>query len=175
VGPLFYLLAAVVVVLDQITKLQIAGTMLRGESRQIIGDFFRLTYVHNDGAAFGLSLGGRWSFIAVTVVVIAFIVFFYVRSEKTRTARWALALILGGAVGNLADRLRLGEVVDFLHLSVAGWSWPIFNVADIAVSVGVGLLAIHLFRKERPADDETGIRLETSGSHDSTGSESRPA
>jgi signal peptidase II len=175
VGPFFYLIAALVVVLDQITKLRIASTMLRGESRQIVGDFVRLTYVHNDGAAFGLSLGGRWSFIAVTVVVIAFIIFFYVRSEKTLTARWALALILGGAVGNLADRLRLGEVVDFLHLSVAGWSWPIFNVADIAVSVGVGLLAIHLFRKEHPADGEVEIQLDASGSHDTTGSESRPA
>lgn len=67
-------------------------------------------------------------------------------------ARWALALILGGALGNLVDRVRIGEVVDFLHLSVSSVSWPIFNVADIAVSVGVGLLAIHLFRKEHPDD-----------------------
>jgi signal peptidase II len=113
--------------------------------------------VHNDGAAFGLDLGNRWSFVAVTVLVSAFIVLYYVRSERTRTARWALAMILGGALGNLADRVRIGEVVAFLHLSVAGFSWPIFNVADIGVSVGVGLLALHLFRKEVPPDGEHEI------------------
>lgn len=157
-GPFFYLVAACVVLIDQATKLWIvrewaARGMERGrESLSVIGDFFRLTYVHNDGAAFGLSLGNRWSFIAVTVLVAAFILFYYARTERTPLARWALALILGGAIGNLADRVRIGEVIDFFHLSVAGFSWPIFNVADIGVSVGVGLLAIHLFRKETPRD-----------------------
>jgi signal peptidase II len=168
VSPLFYFVAAFVLVFDQFTKQLITGTMLRGESRQIFGDFVRLTYVHNDGAAFGLDLGGRWSFIVVTIVVAAFIVFYYSRSEKTPTARWALALILGGALGNLVDRVRIGEVVDFLHLSVASVSWPIFNVADIGVSVGVGLLALHLFRKEHPEDVEAD-------SPDSEGPEGRPA
>ena len=144
----FYLVAGVVVVLDQLTKHLVATRMWRGQSIEILDSFFRLTYVHNEGAAFGLNLGGRWSFIAVTIVVAAFILFYYWRSERTTTARWALALILGGALGNLADRVRLGEVVDFLHLSVAGFSWPIFNVADIGVSVGVGLLALHLFRND---------------------------
>jgi signal peptidase II len=151
-GPLFYVVAAVVLVLDQITKIRIAGSMSLHESRPILGDFFRLTYVHNDGAAFGLDLGGRWAFIVVTILVSAFIVFYYARSERAPVARWALAMILGGALGNLADRIRLGEVIDFLHVSVAGFSWPIFNVADIGVSVGVGLLALHLFRKENPQD-----------------------
>jgi signal peptidase II len=154
VGPFFYVVTAVVLLLDQLTKHFIVQSMSRGESRRILGDFFRLTYVHNDGAAFGLELGNRWSFIVVTVLVSAFIVFYYVRSERTALARWALAMILGGALGNLVDRVRLGEVVDFLHLSVAGFSWPIFNVADIGVSVGVGLLAFHLFRKEVPPDGE---------------------
>lgn len=144
----FYLVTAVVFVLDQITKHLVSARMWRGQSIEILDSFFRLTYVHNEGAAFGLDLGGRWSFIAVTIVVAAFILFYYWRSERTTSARWALALILGGALGNLADRVRLGEVVDFLHVSVAGFSWPIFNVADIGVSVGVGLLALHLFRKE---------------------------
>ncbi len=153
-GPVFYLVTAVVLVLDQLTKRLITESMFRGESIELLGTFFRLTYVHNDGAAFGLPLGGRWSFIVVTVLVSLFILFYYVRSERTLTARWALALILGGALGNLVDRIRIGEVVDFLHVSVAGFSWPIFNVADIGVSVGVGLLAIHLFRKDH--GEETG-------------------
>jgi signal peptidase II len=165
-GPFFYLVAIVIVIVDQITKSHISATMFLGESRSVLGDFFRLTYVHNDGAAFGLNLGGRWSFVVVTIIVAAFILFYYARSERTTLARWALALILGGALGNLVDRVRLGEVVDFLHLSVSNVSWPIFNVADIGVSVGVGLLALHLFRKEHPEDDHG----EPSHSPDSPGS-----
>jgi signal peptidase II len=147
-----------VLAIDQLTKRWVVESMERLESRRILGDFFRLTYVHNDGAAFGLDLGGRWSFVAVTIFVAAFIVLYYARTERTLTARWALALILGGALGNLVDRIRIGEVVDFLHLSVKGVSWPIFNVADIGVSVGVGLLALHLFRHDRspPAPAEAG-------------------
>lgn len=146
--PIFYLVAGFIFVVDQVTKHWISSNMTRGESRQILGDFFRLTYVHNDGAAFGLNLGGRWAFIAVTVAVTLFILFSYSRKEKSPLARWALALVLGGALGNLADRIRIGEVVDFFHFGIGGVYWPIFNVADIGVSVGVGLLAIHLFRQE---------------------------
>ena len=148
----FYVVTAIVLIGDQWTKHLVSSRMWRGQSIEVLGDFFRLTYVQNQGAAFGLDLGGRWSFVAVTIVVAAFILFYYWRSERTLTARWALALILGGALGNLADRIRIGQVVDFLHLSVAGLSWPIFNVADIGVSVGVGLLALHLFRKESEDD-----------------------
>jgi signal peptidase II len=161
--PLFYFVALVVLALDQITKWWISSTMSRGESRSVIGDVFRLTYVHNDGAAFGLDLGGRWAFVTVTVAVILFIVFSYSRTERRALPRWALALVLGGALGNLVDRIRIGEVIDFFQFGVAGVYWPIFNVADIGVSVGVGLLAVHLFRKEpdgseraNEGGDETG-------------------
>ena len=176
-GPVFYLVAAVVLVLDQLTKSLIVQSMILGESREILDSFFRLTYVLNDGAAFGLDLGGRWSFIAVTVLVAGFILFYYTRSERTLTARWALALILGGALGNLVDRVRLGEVIDFLHLSVGGFSWPIFNIADIGVSVGVGLLAIHLFRKEapEPAEDAGGVHHDVSAGNPDPGEERGPA
>jgi signal peptidase II len=152
----FYFITLTTVVLDQFTKHWISREMTRGESRSVIGDFFRLTYVHNDGAAFGLNLGGRWAFVAVTVVVSLFIIISYSRTEKTPLARWALALILGGAIGNLIDRIRLGEVIDFLQFGIGRLYWPIFNVADIAVSIGVGLLALHLFRKEPGPDASTG-------------------
>ena len=146
---LFWIVTAIVLVADQWTKHLVSSRMWRGQSLEVLGSFFRLTYVHNDGAAFGLDLGGRWSFVAVTILVAAFILFYYWRAERGSIARWALALILGGALGNLVDRVRIGEVVDFLHLSAFGFSWPIFNVADIGVSVGVGLLALHLFRKDQ--------------------------
>jgi signal peptidase II len=171
-GPFFYVVAAIVLVVDQITKFRISDLMFRGESVSVLGEFFRITYVHNEGAAFGLDLGGRWSFIVVTLVVAAFILFYYARTENTATARWALALILGGALGNLVDRVRIGEVVDFLHFSVSGISWPIFNVADIGVSVGVSLLAIHLFRKEHPED---AVGPAPAHPSDPAGEEGRPA
>jgi signal peptidase II len=156
--PIFYLVSFAVVLLDQLTKTWISSEMSRGESRSVIGDFFRLTYVHNDGAAFGLDLGGRWAFVAVTLAVTTFIVVSYSRTEKSPLARMALALILGGALGNLIDRLRLGEVIDFLQFGVGGLYWPIFNVADIGVSVGVGLLAVHLFRKEPGKEPGENVR-----------------
>jgi signal peptidase II len=174
-GVLFYLVAALVLVVDQVTKLRIAGTMSLHQSRPVLGDFFQLTYVHNDGAAFGLDLGGRWAFVAVTVLVSAFIVLYYARSERAPMARWALAMILGGALGNLVDRIRLGEVIDFLHVSVAGFSWPIFNVADIGVSVGVGLLALHLFRKESPRDVDEGSGPDPAADRPDPAGSGRPA
>lgn len=149
--PVFYAITLAIVALDQITKLKISSTMSRGESRRVFDDFVRLTYVHNDGAAFGLNLGGRWAFVAVTVAVALYIIVSYSRQETSLRARLALSCILGGALGNLIDRIRLGEVIDFLQVGVGGVYWPIFNVADIGVSVGVGLLALHLFRKEPDA------------------------
>ena len=86
-GLVFYLVAAFVLVTDQLTKWIIRESMFLGQSTDVLGSFFSLTYVHNDGAAFGLELGGRWSFIAVTILVAAFILFYYARSERTRT--WA--------------------------------------------------------------------------------------
>lgn len=161
--PLFYFVALVVLALDQATKWWISSTMSRGESRSVIGDVFRLTYVHNDGAAFGLDLGGRWAFVAVTVAVTLFIMFSYSRAERRPLPRWALALVLGGALGNLVDRIRIGEVIDFLQIGVGGVYWPIFNIADIGVSAGVALLALHLFRKEPeapPLPNEAGDETE---------------
>jgi signal peptidase II len=151
-GPRFFLAVFLVALFDQATKLWVAREMIEGESRRVLGEFLKLTYVQNEGAAFGLSLGGRWSFIVVTILVGVFILVYYSRSERTPLSRLALAMILGGALGNLVDRIRIGEVIDFLHVSVRGFSWPVFNVADIGVTVGVGLLALHLFRKEHPPE-----------------------
>lgn len=150
----FSLIALLVVVADQLSKIWITREMFRGESRPVLGNLLKLTYVQNEGAAFGLSFGGRWSFVAVTVLVAIFILVYYSRSERTTVSRLALALILGGALGNLLDRVRIGEVVDFLHVSVGRLSWPVFNVADIAITAGVALLAFHLFRREHPPREE---------------------
>lgn len=140
----FLLPAAVVVVLDQLTK-QFFWKL--GRSYELIEGYFNITLVKNAGAAFGLFQGGRVFFILASVAAIAFIIYLGIRmSEAHRLRRVLLGMILGGAVGNLIDRALAGEVIDFLQIGVNGHYWPVFNVADIAVSVGAALLLVDLLR-----------------------------
>ncbi len=114
--------------------------------------FFNLVLVYNTGAAFSFLAGAggwqRWFFMAVSVVVSVAIVFMLRKHERERFLSFALALVLGGALGNLYDRVMLGEVVDFVQLHAAGYYWPAFNVADSAISVGVVLLVWDSLRGE---------------------------
>ena len=145
-------LAAVVIVgLDLATKAIVERSMTLYESIPLL-PFFSLTYVRNTGAAFGilreLSPTLRLPlFVLVTVAAVGALASYLrqVRPEETWVAA-ALGGILGGAAGNLIDRLRYGEVVDFLHLHYRGFDWPMFNVADSAISVGVVLLLLHSLR-----------------------------
>lgn len=130
---------------DQATK-WMARTYLPlfpDQSIPVLGDLLRLTYVQNRGAAFGVLQDQNMLFIVVSGVVIAVIVGSYRYSPvRSPLLSLALGLQLGGAIGNLVDRLRLGYVVDFLDVSI----WPVFNVADSAIVIGVGILALHLLR-----------------------------
>lgn len=120
----------------------------------IVGEWLRWTYIHNDGAAFGLFRGSRWIFVAVSVVSIT--VLYWLRGKsrfRGLSAATALGLTFGGAIGNLVDRLWLGRVIDFIDLGSGPSRLPIFNVADAAITVGTCLLAVHLSR--RPAHSET--------------------
>jgi signal peptidase II len=132
--------AALVVVVDQITKYLFWN---HGRNHQIIEGFFNITLVKNAGAAFGLFQGGRAFFIVASVVAAVLIAYLGVRLPAgERVRRVWLGLILGGAIGNLIDRLVFGEVVDFLQIGFRGHYWPVFNVADIGVTVGaVALVA----------------------------------
>ncbi len=152
--------AAVVLLLDLATKAIVEHTMTLHESIPLL-PFFSLTYVRNTGAAFGIL--GELSpalrlplFILVTVVAVGALAS-YLRQLRP-DQRWlaaALGGILGGATGNLIDRLRYGEVVDFLHLHYRGFDWPMFNVADSAITVGVALLLLHSLRASPDGDPET--------------------
>ena len=137
------LLSAVVVALDLATKAWITATLRYGEVHEVTA-FFNLVLVHNKGAAFSFlaDAGGwqRWFFTGVTIVISAVLVWMLRRQHASRLLAVALALVLGGAIGNLWDRVTLGHVVDFVQLHAAGYSWPAFNVADSAISVGVALL-----------------------------------
>jgi signal peptidase II len=146
----FLLPAAIVVVVDQITKQIFWKYFVAGQQADVIPGVLRITLVKNSGAAFGLFEGGRVFFIIASVVAIGFILYLGFRLPVVeRYKRYLLGLILGGAVGNLIDRIYDGAVIDFIEMGLKGHWWPVYNVADIAVSVGAVLLLIHLLGSSR--------------------------
>lgn len=151
--PRFITLVAGIVLVDQFTKMLAVDQLSPAYvPHPVIGDAVRLTLVYNPGAAFGLHLGpwSRWIFTALTAVALVVLWRMYRSSGPHEQVKaTALAMVSGGAIGNLVDRLRSSRgVVDFLDVGVAAWRWPTFNVADIAVSCGAVLLAIVLWREE---------------------------
>jgi signal peptidase II len=154
---LFYLaLSLLLFGLDRLSKSLVVARLPLYESVPVIEDFFHLTHVANTGALFGL-LAGMASplrgliFITIPVLAILLILAFQFRTQESDfLVQAGLSLILGGAMGNLYDRVALGHVVDFLDFSVAGHHWPAFNLADSSICLGVFTLVLDLFRRERP-------------------------
>mgnify|MGYP001430117986 FL=1 len=136
-------LSAVVAAADLATKAWVSAAFQVGDVH-VVTPFFNLVLWHNPGAAFSFLAGAggwqRWFFVAVTLAVSAVILAMLRKSGGNRLLAAALALVLGGALGNLWDRLTLGHVVDFIQLHAAGYYWPAFNVADSAIAVGVALI-----------------------------------
>ena len=147
-------IAFLVIVLDQVTKVLILQNFQYGDSVTITS-FFNLVRVHNTGAAFSFLAGAsgwqRWFFVGLGAVATVFIVWMLRRHGSQRLFAWALALILGGALGNVIDRLLHGYVVDFIQLHHAGWAFPSFNVADSAITVGAVLLILDELLRVRRA------------------------
>ena len=148
-------IALAIIVLDQLTKSLVLGAFRLHDSH-VVTPFFNLVRVHNTGAAFSFLAGAtgwqRWFFVALGAVAAVFIVWLLRRHGGQRLFGWALALILGGAVGNVVDRLLHGYVVDFIQVHWRGWYFPSFNVADSAITVGAGLLILdELLRVRRAA------------------------
>ncbi len=147
---------ALVVLLDQITKAMVLKMMPLFKSITVIPGIFSLTHVHNPGGAFGFlahngSAWRHWMFLAAAVILLSMILYFHHHTPKTHPyLGLGLSLIFGGAIGNLIDRLRFGEVVDFLDFYVAHLHWPTFNVADSAVTIGVGIFVLHILFKKMP-------------------------
>ena len=138
-------IALAVILLDQFTKTLIIGFFELGDSRTVTS-FFNLVRVHNSGAAFSFlaSAAGwqRWFFVGIGIVAAVFIVWMLRSHGGQRLFAWALALILGGALGNVIDRLLHGHVVDFIQVHYGGWYFPSFNVADSAITVGAACLIL---------------------------------
>lgn len=164
-GRLFWPILAAIVSVDIITKAVAVRTLAPQRlPHDVIGGWLRFTLVYNPGAAFGLHVGehSRWVFMALTVAALLILGRLYVSTRSGDYSRiTSLALVCGGAVGNLLDRIRspLG-VVDFLDVGVRDARWPTFNVADMAVSIGAFLLAIVLWAEDRP---EEPVRIVSSG------------
>jgi signal peptidase II len=159
-----FLIAISVIVLDRLAKLAVERKIPLHDGIQIIPGFFRLTHLENRGAAFGLFADSpsEWK-VAILVLfsVIALVVvstLLWKNSHSLSTTGVGLALILGGAIGNLWDRLASGHVTDFLLFYVGTYQWPAFNVADSAIVVGAGLLVYEIVFTKSPAQEKTGLR-----------------
>ena len=145
-SPMIY--AALLIVLDQMTKFWIVGKFNLYERLEIIPGFFDLTYLENTGAGFSIFSGyGKLFFGVLTLVALVFIVRMFLES-KSHFVDCMLAIIFAGAIGNFIDRMWLGYVRDFLSFHIFGWDFPVFNVADICISVGFVLLIIYYVVEE---------------------------
>lgn len=116
--------------------------MLYGDSKSIIGNILKFTYIRNPNSVFGLQFGGAFISTALTVVAFIFVMFLFVKSD-TRFSLLGLSFIIGGALGNLTDRALYMEVIDFIQVGARGWYWPTFNVADSFVTIGLILIIIY--------------------------------
>lgn len=159
-------IATLVVVLDQVTKVLVDRFMSLHESRIIVDGFLRLTYVRNRGAAFGILSDADLPYQPLLFAVVslaalgAIAAYAWRLPARSRLPQTALALIMGGALGNLMDRARLGHVIDFVDAYWRAHHWPAFNVADSAISVGVVLLVLDILRQPQAADSPPPLRRE---------------
>jgi signal peptidase II len=149
----WFSISAVIVALDLYTKHLVQNAFVYGE-HLTINTYFDLVRYHNEGAAFSFlaNAGGwqKWFFTAITAIAVIVITYLIIKHHAEKLFCCGLALVLGGAIGNLYDRLTLGYVVDFLYFHIDDLYWPAFNVADSAICIGVGLLLMDSFKKEKP-------------------------
>lgn len=148
------LLSIILLVIDQISKILVVKLIDINSPIEIIKNFFYLTYTHNTGAAFSILTGQR-IFLILIALVILIILFNYLRKNKVegKIEKTAFSFIIGGSLGNLIDRIIKGYVIDFISIKIFGYNFPIFNIADTFIVIGVFLLLIILTRKEQKNDN----------------------
>jgi len=139
-----YFIAIFIILLDQWIKNIISNNMIFNQSIPVIKDIFHLTYIKNSGAGFGILQGFKNFFIVITIVIAIIIIIYHYKKEKSLLLNLAAGFILGGAAGNLIDRIRWGYVIDYLDFRI----WPVFNLADSSLVLGVGLLIVYLWKYE---------------------------
>lgn len=146
--------SVIIIIIDQLTKLLIKNYMHLSESISVIGNVVRLTYIKNPGMAFGILIGGKLFYtVFASLACVVILVYLFRLKPENFWARFALASILGGAVGNLIDRLMYSEVVDFIDFRII--RWPVFNFADIAITIGmIILIAVVVFEKNSEESED---------------------
>ncbi|MBM7654047.1 signal peptidase II [Neobacillus cucumis] len=152
----YYLIAIFVILLDQFTKWLIVSKMYFGESITIIENVLYITSHRNRGAAWGILQGQMWLFYVITLVVIVAIMYYLRKAAKGKILLGvSLSLMLGGAIGNFIDRVLRKEVVDFIHTYIFGYNFPVFNIADSSLVIGVILLMIQMLLDERGSKEKS--------------------
>ncbi|MEH7117847.1 signal peptidase II [Neobacillus vireti] len=152
----YYLIAIFVILLDQFTKWLIVSKMYFGESITIINNVLYITSHRNRGAAWGILQGQMWLFYVITIVVIVAIIYYLHKAARGKMLLGvSLALMLGGAIGNFIDRVFRKEVVDFIHTYIFSYNFPVFNIADSSLVIGVILLMIQMLLEERGSKEKS--------------------
>jgi signal peptidase II len=150
-----------ILLLDQWTKSLIVQKLSLYQRVEVIQGFFNIIHVRNTGGAFGIFGGekgglGSILFVVVSLIAIGSIVYLFIKiKENEKTLAFSFSLVLSGAIGNLIDRLRYGEVIDFLDFYLSSTHWPAFNVADSAICIGIGLLALELLIRDRKRSNKS--------------------
>lgn len=145
--------STILLCIDQISKLLVVNLLTKTDSITIIKNFFYLTYINNDGAAFSILVGKRIFLILIAVLVIVMLIRYIKKNNiQNKLELVSLALIIGGSLGNLMDRVVRGYVIDFLDFKIFNYNFPIFNLADTFIVIGVFLLLLKEIRKENNLD-----------------------
>ncbi|MBN1290746.1 MAG: signal peptidase II [Candidatus Latescibacteria bacterium] len=156
-----FVLFIVALISDQISKIAVDSAFSLYESKEIIGSYLKLTYIRNSGAAFGLSFGNSKVMFVVSVLVIVMLAFLFFKGQlRTEhfAGRAAVVLVFSGAFGNMMDRIRLGEVIDFIDMGLKQHRWPIYNFADIYVTIGMIILFFtYAFTTEKTEKIKTSL------------------
>ncbi|MFC5467185.1 signal peptidase II [Cohnella suwonensis] len=155
----YYAVAIVVFLIDFVSKKIVSNNIEQDNERiSILGDFFILSHIRNRGAAFGMLQEQRLFFLVITIAVVAGILWYLHRSYRTGSMLllFALAMILGGAVGNFLDRALFGEVVDFLQFNFGSYTFPIFNLADSAICIGVAIVILDSLLAMKRENNQNG-------------------
>jgi signal peptidase II len=152
----FYLIALSIIFCDQVSKYAILNNIQENESISVVGKWFWLTHVHNTGGAFSLFQARNSVFILIAVAAVAALIYAYHNYQRDNLyVSAALALALGGAIGNLIDRIRFGYVVDFFDIRI----WPVFNIADSAITIGILFLAVQYLIPSRSHKKQSDVKV----------------
>lgn len=148
-----WLISTIVVFIDLLSKILVKNFLLLGHKNKIINNFFYITYVKNTGAAWSIFSGVTILITIITLIIVAILIYYIINHTLNKIEIVSYALILGGAIGNLLNRIMYGYVIDFLDFKIFNYNYPIFNIADISIVIGVFLLIIHLIRGDDNADN----------------------